>query len=208
MSLDLPISSLLTSLTHLQSQSSHSHSPPFPLILPQLRKSHHKQSKEVSQIKPRSENKERISEAEQKRRESIANLTQNLEGEIRNPLKGIPRERLFEDVARFQREKGLPEDILPLLRKGALVAQDPAGFEDLEDIDEEEKEWLRKEVTHRWTHPWPLYYTIVLNSIAAAIQGWDQVSLFVLDFSFPSCTWFAGGQRNVLEREQFPPNDV
>lgn len=56
------------------------------------------------------------------------------------------------------------------------MAQSPADFEALEDIDEEEKEWLRKEVTHRWKHPWPLYYTIVLNSIAAAIQGWDQVS--------------------------------
>ena len=77
---------------------------------------------------------------------------------------------------RFREEKGLPEDILPLLKKGALVAQDPAGFEDLEELDEGEREWLRKEVTHRWKHPWPLYYTIILNSIAAAIQGWDQVS--------------------------------
>lgn len=63
-----------------------------------------------------------------------------------------------------------------MLKKGALVAQDPAGFEDLEDLDDGEKDWLRKEVTHRWKHPWPLYYTIILNSIAAAIQGWDQVS--------------------------------
>lgn len=57
------------------------------------------------------------------------------------------------------------------------MAQEPARFEEMEEIDEGEKEWLRKEITNRWTHPWPLYYTIILNSIAACIQGWDQVSL-------------------------------
>lgn len=103
-------------------------------------------------------------------------LLKALEGDIRNPLKGIPREQLFENVTRFHKEKKLPEDILPLLKQGALVAQNPADFEDLEDIDEEDKNHLRREVTHRWRHPWPLYYTIFLNSIAAAIQGWDQVS--------------------------------
>jgi sugar porter (SP) family MFS transporter len=109
------------------------------------------------------------------RRPSIAeNLKQNLEGEIRNPLTGIPREQLLEDVTTWQQAKGLPADILPLLKKGALVAQNPALFESLDDIDEDEKQALREEVTHRWKHPWPLYYTIFLNSIAAAIQGWDQ----------------------------------
>jgi hypothetical protein len=100
----------------------------------------------------------------------------NVAGEIRNPLKGIPRDQLLKDVAEFQRDRGLPDDTLPLLKKGALVAQSPADFEALEELDEEEKEALRQEVTHKWRHPRSLYYTIFLNSIAAAIQGWDQVS--------------------------------
>lgn len=102
-------------------------------------------------------------------------LVENVEGEIENPLKHIPRHELLERVTRFQQDKGLSEDILPLLKKGALVAQDPAGFETIEDLDESDKTALREEITHRWKHPWPLYYTIILNSIAAAIQGWDQV---------------------------------
>ncbi|KAM5342104.1 hypothetical protein ACJ41O_015135 [Fusarium nematophilum] len=106
--------------------------------------------------------------------EDISKLTENLVGEIRNPLKGIPRDQLFKDVAEFQESKGLPEDILPLLQKGALIAQSPADFEALEELDEGEKEALRREVTHKWSHPRALYYTIFLNSIAAAIQGWDQ----------------------------------
>ena len=108
--------------------------------------------------------------------QKLAKLTDNPAGEIKNPLKGIPKDILLANVEKWHSEKGLPEDTLPLLKKGALVAQNPAGFETL-DLEPEEKQALREEVTHRWKHPWPLYYTIFLNSIAAAIQGWDQVSL-------------------------------
>lgn len=104
-------------------------------------------------------------------------LAENAEGEIKNPLVGVPHDELLQRVSSFQQEKGLPEDILPLLQKGALVAQNPAGFEELKELDEADKTALRNEVTHRWRHPKALYFTIVLNSIAAAIQGWDQVSV-------------------------------
>lgn len=111
------------------------------------------------------------------RRKSIVQaLAENFEGEIRNPLKDIPRAELLENVVAFQRKYGLPEDSVPFLRKGGLVAQNPANFENEEELDEADRAALREEVTRRWKHPWPLYYTIVLNSIAAAIQGWDQVS--------------------------------
>ncbi|KAH7137334.1 hypothetical protein B0J13DRAFT_559503 [Dactylonectria estremocensis] len=107
-------------------------------------------------------------------KKKLAQLTEKVAGEIRNPLRGISRERLLEDVTNFHRDNGLPEDILPFIKKGALVAQNPVTFEELDDLDEEDKRVLREEVTHRWKHPWPLYYTIILSSIAAAIQGWDQ----------------------------------
>ena len=92
---------------------------------------------------------------------------------IKNPLADIPKDQLLQDVDNFAKQNGLA-DILPLLRKGALVAQRPRDFETMTELDETEKETLRREVTHRWRHPWTLYYTIILNSIAAAIQGWDQ----------------------------------
>ena len=116
-------------------------------------------------------------EADEERRKSIVQaLAANFEGEIRNPLKDISRAQLLKNVAEFHRDKGLPEDSLIHLRKGAIVAQNPAGFESEEDLDENDRQTLRDEVLRRWHHPWPLYYTIFLNSIAAAIQGWDQVS--------------------------------
>jgi hypothetical protein len=97
---------------------------------------------------------------------------------IRNPLVGVPQEALFEDVEAFATENGLT-DILPLLKRGALLAQDPLGFESIEGLEDNERHELELEQTNRWHQPRTLYLTIVLNSIAAAIQGWDQTgSLF------------------------------
>lgn len=104
-----------------------------------------------------------------------AGRSPNTATEIRNPLEDIPRNQLFEDVTRFHQDRGLPADILPVLKKGALVAQNPAGFESIGELNEQDVQALREEVTREWKHPWSLYYTIFLNSIAAAIQGWDQV---------------------------------
>lgn len=76
-------------------------------------------------------------------------------------------------------------DILPLLQKGALTAQSPREFESIPDLDEEDRAHLRMEREHRWHHPRILYFTIILNSIAAAIQGWDQTGSNGANLSFP-----------------------
>jgi hypothetical protein len=76
-------------------------------------------------------------------------------------------------------------EALPYLRKGALVAQKPDSFESLEELDEEDRQKLREEQEHRWKHPKALYYTILLNSISAAIQGWDQTGSNGANLSFP-----------------------
>lgn len=73
----------------------------------------------------------------------------------------------------FSTKYGL-EDIRPSLIKGALVAQNPTGIDRITELDENDRLVLSEEVTHKWRHPKLLYFTIVLNSIAAAIQGWDQ----------------------------------
>lgn len=92
---------------------------------------------------------------------------------IRNPLVDISKEQLLANVHDFAKEHQL-EDVEPLLVKGALVAQSPALFEELEELDENDRSTLREEITHRFKLPRTLYFTIILNSIAAAIQGWDQ----------------------------------
>ncbi|KAK3678994.1 hypothetical protein LTR78_001447 [Recurvomyces mirabilis] len=118
------------------------------------------------------------------RKQSVAAMTSNVTGEIKNPLLGIPKHQLLADVDSFATKYGMQEQI-SLLRKGALVAQNPADFENIVELDDADREALRTEITHRWKHPWSLYFTIILNSIAAAIQGWDQTGSNGANLSFP-----------------------
>ncbi|RDK37686.1 hypothetical protein M752DRAFT_330259 [Aspergillus phoenicis ATCC 13157] len=84
-----------------------------------------------------------------------------------NPLAGVPREQLLNDVERFCRQYGL-EAHLDDFRKGALISQNPQGALDLPDLTEADKEILRREQTHKWSQPWQLYF------MASAVQGMDE----------------------------------
>lgn len=77
-------------------------------------------------------------------------------------------------------------DILPLLRKGALIAQSPHNIDGIDGLDDSEREELHLEIAKRWRHPRMLYFTIILNSIAAAIQGWDQTGSNGANLTFQS----------------------
>ncbi|PYH88618.1 hypothetical protein BO71DRAFT_488613 [Aspergillus ellipticus CBS 707.79] len=90
-----------------------------------------------------------------------------------NPLAGIPREQLLQDVERFCRESGL-EGHLDEFRKGALISQNPQGALDLPDLTEADKEIIRREQTHKWSQPWQLYFMATMCSLAAAVQGMDE----------------------------------
>lgn len=62
-------------------------------------------------------------------------FSQNKSGIIRNPLVGWSKETLMEDVKEFARRHDL-EDILPELKEGALVSQNPILFEEIEELSE------------------------------------------------------------------------
>ncbi|KAI5865276.1 hypothetical protein GGS23DRAFT_419594 [Durotheca rogersii] len=127
-------------------------------------------------------------------------LNINLEARIKNPLKGIPRDQLMRDVETFAQEKNLTEH-LPLLRRGALVAQNPHDFEDQDGedaLDEAEKVALRNEIQHKWRMPPRLFLTIATCSIGAAVQGWDQTGTNGANIFFPAYYGIAGS--SVRER--------
>lgn len=94
-------------------------------------------------------------DADAARKQSIAAMMQNTTGEIKNPLVGIPKDELFANVQEFA-EKGDMVEYVELLRKGALIAQNPADFENIAELDESDREAIRNEITHRWRHPFPL----------------------------------------------------
>ena len=53
-------------------------------------------------------------------------LNNNVAAKLRNPLSGIPREALMAQVEDFARQRDL-EHALPMLKKGALLAQSPVS---------------------------------------------------------------------------------
>ncbi|EAU81614.1 sugar transporter [Coprinopsis cinerea okayama7 len=111
-------------------------------------------------------------------------LANNVEARIQNPLHGIPEATLLRQAEEFAIDHGL-EDKVDLFKKGALLAQNPADFESIPGMTEEEKEHIRRETTHRWSQSKALYMTIVICSLAAAVQGWDQTGSNGANLSFP-----------------------
>lgn len=113
---------------------------------------------------------------------------------IKNPLAGIPRETLLQNVADFAQEKGLSEHTF-LLQKGALVAQNPANYANIPGdhaLSITEKDCLRLEVEKKWAHPLQLYLTIFVCSIGACVQGWDQTGSNGANLSWPQVFGVSG----------------
>lgn len=102
------------------------------------------------------------------RKSSVVAMTDNVTGEIKNPLHGIPKADLMADVEHFAQENDMMDEI-ELLKKGALIAQSPADFETIPELDEEDRAVLREEITRRWKHPKALYALLSPNASLTCI---------------------------------------
>lgn len=126
---------------------------------------------------------------------------------LRNPLAGYSEEHVLADVDAWCVEKGLQE-YQEEFRKGALIArvgQREDGFEYVNQLSTEEKDWLRHEINHRWSQPKMLYFLVVLCAGSAIVQGMDQtavngaqVSRYAV--SLPSCPATNGLSRSSTLR--------
>lgn len=82
----------------------------------------------------------------------------------------------MRDVEAFAEQRGLQEHVY-MLKKGALVAQNPVGAHAIDGpkkLSQEELDVPEAESNFRWRLPIRLYLTIATCSIDAAVQGWDQ----------------------------------
>lgn len=79
-------------------------------------------------------------------------LAHNVNAKIQNPLHGISKPHLMRQVEEFVREKGF-EEYTDVFKKGALLAQNPKAWESLEELDEEDREVLRREITRKYPLP-------------------------------------------------------
>jgi hypothetical protein len=105
-------------------------------------------------------------------------------GKISNPIAGVPRDILLEQIALFCTTHQLQEHT-EVIQRGALIAQDPDNWDtQVTDLSETERRELQMEVDHKWRQPWQLYFTILLCSIGACVQGWDQTGSNGANLSF------------------------
>ncbi|KAJ5918825.1 hypothetical protein N7454_009969 [Penicillium verhagenii] len=119
------------------------------------------------------------------------NLENNITARIQNPLAHLTQAEVIQGVSEFAHRYEVT-DILPELTKGALVARDPSSFEHVPNITETEVAAIRDEVLHKWRQPKALYFTIILCSIGAAVQGWDQTGSNGANLSFPEAFGIPG----------------
>jgi len=81
-----------------------------------------------------------------------------------NVLAHLSKNDLISDVDRFIADKGL-EEYRESLIKGAILAQNPAQYENLAELNAQDKEAIAYENAHRWSHPAALYVTIAICSL-------------------------------------------
>lgn len=96
-----------------------------------------------------------------------------LSAAFENPLSGVPKAQLLEDVETFCQEHNLMDHI-DVFRRGALVAQRPNETDSIEELTAEDRDVLNREKTHRWSQPFTLYWLVIMCSLAAAVQGMDE----------------------------------
>lgn len=104
-------------------------------------------------------------------------LTKNMW--CRNPLASIAKEALIHQVDSFVNTFGFVEK-RDIFIKAALVAQNPTQFQTLLELNDNDRHTLNDELNRKWHQPKSLWFTIVVCSIGAAVQGWDQVSKITL----------------------------
>ncbi|CAK4035009.1 MFS sugar transporter [Lecanosticta acicola] len=98
---------------------------------------------------------------------------QKLSAVFENPLAGVSRDDLMQDVTEFCQQYDLMKH-LEVMKKGALVAHRPFAAQDIDELSAEEKAQISRELTHKWDQPWMLYFLVTMSSLAAAVQGMDE----------------------------------
>lgn len=110
-----------------------------------------------------------------------------------NPLSGTTPQEILVDVNRFVEAKGLREH-RDAFQKGALLARVqniPDAYEDIDLLSNEEKEYIRYEVSHKWRSSPPLLYLLcALCAGCAIVQGMDQTVINGAQVSSPSILIF------------------
>jgi hypothetical protein len=75
-------------------------------------------------------------------------LSSKVDIQHNNPLSGLTRSELHDQVEAFCGKYGF-EDKIDTFHRASLVAQRPHDFESIQELTDDDKHWLRHEITSR-----------------------------------------------------------
>lgn len=102
-------------------------------------------------------------------------MRRNASAKLANPLAGISHAQLEEMGATYARKHHIgDEEDIRAFRKGAVLAQEPRRFAQVQGLTGMELDVLQKEFDNRWSQPKLMYMVIALCSTCAAVQGMGQ----------------------------------
>ena len=99
-------------------------------------------------------------------------MRRNASAKLANPLAGISHAQLEEMGATYARKHHIGDEVdIRAFRKGAVLAQEPRRFAQVQGLTGMELDVLQKEFDNRWSQPKLMYMVIALCSTCAAVQG-------------------------------------
>lgn len=122
---------------------------------------------------------------------------QALTRKLENPLYDISKEDLIRKAEEFADKHGMSED-KEWFVKGALLAQKPRDYQDLPELDDEDRRVVEEESTHRWKQPFDMYFLAVACGMAAVVQGMDETVVsgaqlyYLPEFGIKNNDWITG----------------
>ncbi|KAK4689726.1 hypothetical protein P7C73_g373, partial [Tremellales sp. Uapishka_1] len=104
---------------------------------------------------------------------------------LQNALHGIPKSHLLSEVNEFCTTHKLDEH-REIFRKGALLAQRPGEWDNIPELNAEDRAAIAYEHKHKWAMSGDLIWTVTVCALGAAVQGWDQTGSNGANLSFPA----------------------
>ncbi|KII91690.1 hypothetical protein PLICRDRAFT_123227 [Plicaturopsis crispa FD-325 SS-3] len=103
-----------------------------------------------------------------------------------NPLAELSHDEILAKAEAFVETYGLQEYRESIV-KGAFVAANPSAFLTIKELNEEDKEHLRREVTHKFaSQPRTLWLLVIMCSVAAMVNGMDATVINGANLFYPA----------------------
>ncbi|VEU21889.1 DEKNAAC102823 [Brettanomyces naardenensis] len=110
-------------------------------------------------------------------------------GSSTNLLANYTEEEVMNMGRAFAKENNLDQD---LFGKAAAIARDPAGYNSMSILSQEDKESLYIEAEHPWRLPMKLYWLVCAASMAACLQGMDESVINGANVFYPAMFGIGG----------------